>query len=119
MRTPATRSPQRKIAKRPVETVCGRPSGAGAGAPLTRLGTGTVRHGEPRRSIVTEPVGETPTNSGNIQQRLCDALSDCVAVLLGEISGIAQKEGVIQEAVAALEAAALTGPGFSKRENAP
>lgn len=54
---------------------------------------------------MTEPAGEIPANSGNIQERLCDALSDCVAVLLGEISGIAQKEGVIREAVDALEAA--------------
>lgn len=49
-------------------------------------------------------AAEEPTRiaTAEIEQKLRDALSDCVAVLLGQISGIHQKEGVIAEAVAAL-----------------
>lgn len=59
-----------------------------------------------RTDVMAQVRGVCDINDSLQKQirQLRDALTDCVSILLGQISGIAQKEGIIRDATIALDA---------------
>lgn len=62
-----------------------------------------------RTDVMAQVKGVCDINESLQKQikQLRESLEDCVSVLLGQISGITQKEGIIREATVALDASAL------------